>query len=172
MCPQSLSVLSGDQDNMNHVEPGYIECLPAVLAFSRSFFVNSVRSEWTVKIDNGIKLQVVFVSDIEFESSHNALIDRLMTCLKFKLNYKQNCSLMKRMISMLGMVCLLFTGGIACGQGGPRPSDLGASKLDLGEPGIVWYTTWETAQAEAKRSGRPIMFVAAATQCHGVSGVF
>ncbi len=28
------------------------------------------------------------------------------------------------------------------------------------------------AQAEAKRSGRPIMFVAAATQCRGVSGVF
>tara|TARA_R110002072_G_scaffold238769_2_gene396176 strand:- start:15973 stop:16218 length:246 start_codon:yes stop_codon:yes gene_type:complete len=62
--------------------------------------------------------------------------------------------------------------GVACGQGGPRPSDLGASKLDLGEPGIAWYTTWETAQAEARRSGRPIMFVAAATQCHGVSGVF
>ena len=55
---------------------------------------------------------------------------------------------------------------------GPRPSDLGASRLDLGEPGIAWYTTWESAQAEAKRSGRPIMFVAAATQCHGVSGVF
>lgn len=57
-------------------------------------------------------------------------------------------------------------------QGGPRPSDLGASELDIGEPGIAWYTTWETALAEAKRSGRPIMFVAAATQCHGVSGVF
>jgi len=78
---------------------------------------------------------------------------------------------MKRIISVLGMACLLFACGIACGQG-PRPSDLGASKLDLGEPGIAWYTTWETAQAEAKRSGRPIMFVAAATQCHGVSGVF
>lgn len=55
---------------------------------------------------------------------------------------------------------------------GPRPDDLGASDLDLGQPGIAWYTTWESAQAEAKRSGRAIMFVAAATQCHGVSGVF
>ena len=55
---------------------------------------------------------------------------------------------------------------------GPRPSDLGASKLDIGEPGIAWYTTWDSAEAEAKRSGRAIMFVAAATQCHGVSGVF
>ena len=60
---------------------------------------------------------------------------------------------------------------VASGQG-PRPGDLGASQLDLGEAGIHWYTTWDTAQAEAERSGRPIMFVAAATQCHGVSGVF
>ena len=55
---------------------------------------------------------------------------------------------------------------------GPRPNDLGASKLDIGEPGIAWYTTWKTAEQEAERSGRPIMFVAAATQCNGISGVF
>ncbi len=79
--------------------------------------------------------------------------------------------------SLPALVIIAFIGFIACigspatGQG-PRPSDLGASNLDLGEPGIAWYTTWESAQAEAKRSGRPIMFVAAATQCHGVSGVF
>lgn len=79
---------------------------------------------------------------------------------------------MKRSTTMWTLTLLVITSGLACGQGGPRPEDLGASKLDLGEPGIAWYTTWETAQAEAKRSGRPIMFVAAATQCHGVSGVF
>ncbi len=79
---------------------------------------------------------------------------------------------MKRLTTMWTLALLVATSGVACGQGGPRPSDLGASKLDLGEPGIAWYTTWESAQAEAKRSGRPIMFVAAATQCHGVSGVF
>ena len=74
-----------------------------------------------------------------------------------------------RLIS--GLILIAFC-SIGCGQGGPRPSDLGASQLDLGEPGIAWYTTWQTSEAEAKRSGRPIMFVAAATQCHGVSGVF
>jgi hypothetical protein len=68
-------------------------------------------------------------------------------------------------------LCLATLGGAVLAQG-PRPSNLGASKLDLGEPGIQWYTTWESAEAEAKRSGRAIMFVAAATQCHGVSGVF
>jgi hypothetical protein len=79
---------------------------------------------------------------------------------------------MKRLTTGWALTCLLITCGVACGQGGPRPGDLGASNLDLGEPGIAWYTTWESAQAEAQRSGRPIMFVAAATQCHGVSGVF
>jgi hypothetical protein len=64
-----------------------------------------------------------------------------------------------------------FSASVVHAQG-PRPGDLGASGLDLGEPGIAWYTTWETAEAEAKRSGRAIMFVAAATQCQGISGVF
>jgi hypothetical protein len=66
---------------------------------------------------------------------------------------------------------IAFSANVGHAQG-PRPDDLGASNLDVGEPGIAWYTTWETAEAEAKRSGRAIMFVAAATQCHGVSGVF
>lgn len=47
-----------------------------------------------------------------------------------------------------------------------------ASNIKPGQVGIDWYTTWETGLAEAQRSGRPIMFVAAATQCSGVSGVF
>lgn len=68
-------------------------------------------------------------------------------------------------------ICVLAIGSCAHAQG-PRPGDLGAAALDLGEPGIQWYTTWESAQEEAKRSGRAIMFVAAATQCRGVSGVF
>ena len=46
------------------------------------------------------------------------------------------------------------------------------SNIKPGQVGIDWYSTWDTGLAEAKRSGRPIMFVAAATQCSGVSGVF
>lgn len=79
---------------------------------------------------------------------------------------------MARIKSLASFLAVMTACAITFAQGGPRPTDLGASKLDLGEPGIHWYTTWETAQAEAKRSGRPIMFVAAATQCRGVSGVF
>ncbi len=76
--------------------------------------------------------------------------------------------MLKRFAFVFGMAVL----GNWCLAQGPRPGNLGASKLDLGQPGIQWYTTWESAEAEAKRSGRAIMFVAAATQCHGVSGVF
>ena len=55
---------------------------------------------------------------------------------------------------------------------GPRPNDLGASPQPIGEPGVVWYTTWETAKEEAKRSNRPMFFMAAAATCNGISGVF
>ena len=50
--------------------------------------------------------------------------------------------------------------------------DLGASPLPIGEAGIAWYTTWDTALAEAKRSNRPLFFMSAAATCNGVPGVF
>lgn len=62
--------------------------------------------------------------------------------------------------------------GGGCGPGGPRPEHLGASPLELGEPGIAWYGKLEDGLAEAKRMNRPILFMAAASQCGGVPGVF
>ncbi len=55
---------------------------------------------------------------------------------------------------------------------GPRDPSIGQTQLNPGDAGIAWYTTWETGLAEAQRSGRPIMFMAAATTCSGVPGVF
>ena len=55
---------------------------------------------------------------------------------------------------------------------GPRPTDLGAIDLPIGAQSVAWYTTWDTAAAEAKRSNRPIFFFAAAAQCGTVSGTF
>lgn len=55
---------------------------------------------------------------------------------------------------------------------GPRPNDLGASPLPVGAADVAWYTTWDTALAEAQRSNRPIFFMAAASTCSGISGVF
>ena len=58
------------------------------------------------------------------------------------------------------------------GGGGPLPGDLGESDLDLGEPGIAWYGRLDHGMNEAKRTNRPILFMAAASQCNGVPGVF
>jgi len=66
---------------------------------------------------------------------------------------------------------LVFVAGNLLGKP-VRPIDLGASKLEVGEAGVAWYTKWNDAKIEAARSGRPIFFMAAATQCGSVSGVF
>ncbi len=61
--------------------------------------------------------------------------------------------------------------GSTFGQG-PRPIDIAPSAQPVGDPGIMWYTTWDTALKEAERSNRPIFFMAAAATCSGISGVF
>ncbi len=74
-----------------------------------------------------------------------------------------------KMTLLTAMVAAMM---LPVGAQGPRPVDIGASTQAIGSPGIVWYTTWDTALAEAKRSQRPIFFMAAAAQCNGISGVF
>lgn len=51
-------------------------------------------------------------------------------------------------------------------------ANVGAVEAPLGKENVVWYTTWDTAVAEAKRSNRPIFFMGAAAQCGNVSGTF
>ena len=72
---------------------------------------------------------------------------------------------------ILSATCVLMAPLLAQAQGARDPS-IGQSQLNPGDSGIAWYTTWETGVAEARRSGRPILFMAAATQCSGVSGVY
>ena len=55
---------------------------------------------------------------------------------------------------------------------GPRPTDLGESDLEIGQAGIAWYPKLEDGLAEAKRQNKPIMFMAVASQCSGIPGVF
>ena len=38
--------------------------------------------------------------------------------------------------------------------------------------GIAWYGTWEGGLEEARISGRPILLMSAAPQCHGVPGMW
>jgi hypothetical protein len=37
---------------------------------------------------------------------------------------------------------------------------------------IAWFGTWDAALAEAKRSSRPILLIAAAPHCHNISGMW
>ena len=38
--------------------------------------------------------------------------------------------------------------------------------------GIAWFGSWDAGLAAAKASGRPILLIAAAPHCHGVSGIW
>jgi hypothetical protein len=40
------------------------------------------------------------------------------------------------------------------------------------EGGIQWYATWQQGLAQARRTGRPILLVAAAPHCHNVPGIW
>jgi len=73
---------------------------------------------------------------------------------------------------LFSIATLSLTTALLSAQGRPRPEQLGASPQPVGEAGVAWYTTWETALEEAKRSNRPIFFMAAAATCSGISGVF
>ncbi len=38
--------------------------------------------------------------------------------------------------------------------------------------GIAWFGTWERGFRVAKATGRPILLLSAAPQCHGISGLW
>ena len=60
----------------------------------------------------------------------------------------------------------------ARGPGGPPPG-LEAATLEVPtEASIAWFGTWEAGLAEAERTGRPILLMSAAPQCHGVPGMW
>ena len=37
---------------------------------------------------------------------------------------------------------------------------------------IAWFGTWQRGLETAKATGRPILLISAAPQCHGVSGLW
>ena len=64
------------------------------------------------------------------------------------------------------------SGGKGAFQADRPDYQLPPSPQPVGEAGVAWYATWDTALAEAQRSNRPIFFMAAAGTCSGVSGIF
>ncbi|MBY0231652.1 MAG: thioredoxin family protein [Gemmataceae bacterium] len=53
-----------------------------------------------------------------------------------------------------------------------QPSPSGKRPAPPAGGGIQWFATLESAQAEAKRTERPILLVSAAPRCAGVSGIW
>jgi hypothetical protein len=82
----------------------------------------------------------------------------------------------------MGVAAMLLLGGLMleAGAQGRRTNRLdqkgngkiGENTAPIGSKGVVWYATWDTAVAEAKRSGRPIFFMTAAYQCSQIPGVY
>lgn len=61
------------------------------------------------------------------------------------------------------------------GAGGPPHPEgpvTGSGVAAADRTAIAWYGTWTGALAEAARSGRPILLMSAAPQCHGISGLW
>lgn len=65
-------------------------------------------------------------------------------------------------------------GGPPSGGPGIRPpgGPGDGSKPAVSSGGIQWYATLEHGLAEAKRTGKPILFLSAAPHCGGVSGIW
>ena len=73
--------------------------------------------------------------------------------------------IMKRMILLL-ICCLWFVPQASSAQQVPVEETKSKAKK------IAWHGTWKGGLAEAKRTGKPIMLVSAAPQCHSVPGVW
>jgi hypothetical protein len=69
-----------------------------------------------------------------------------------------------------GAAALVAAGGatVARGQTASPP----AAKETAGGGGIQWFTRLKDGLAEARRTGRPILYLSAAPSCGGVPGVW
>ena len=66
-------------------------------------------------------------------------------------------------------ISLALLAAAVFGQG--RPPGPSLVKPQEGER-MAWFGTLEKGLAEARRTNRPILFVAAAPHCHSVSGIW
>ena len=62
---------------------------------------------------------------------------------------------------------------LARDQDGAGPAKPAKAPEAKSPPGLIqWFATWEQGLAEAKRTRRPILLVAAAPHCHETSGLW
>ena len=79
---------------------------------------------------------------------------------------KQHCRSTKQpwCISVWMSTCVLLGGLLAATVEAQRNAQPAVK--------IAWHGTWKGGLAEAQRTGKPIMLVSAAPQCHSVPGVW
>ena len=72
------------------------------------------------------------------------------------------------------LVLALAAGALAQDRrrGPPTPDTLPPTNVQKDAEKIAWHGTWSEAQAEARRTGRPILLVSAAPHCRNISGVW
>jgi hypothetical protein len=77
---------------------------------------------------------------------------------------------MKRLAFFAAAAAALLSAGLPTQSlaGEPTP----AAKETSATGGIQWFTRLKDGLAEAKRTGRPILFLSAAPSCGGVPGVW
>lgn len=65
-----------------------------------------------------------------------------------------------------------FDGPPGAGRGAPKGPSAN-DEVNAGKSGgIQWFSTWQSAKAEAARTGRPILLVSAAPHCAGIPGIW
>jgi hypothetical protein len=82
---------------------------------------------------------------------------------------KLSATALALVVSFVGADGVRADDGAAPTAGKPAPR---ADAKAAAGGGIQWFATWEQGAAEAKRTGRPILLVAAAPHCHDISGLW
>lgn len=75
-------------------------------------------------------------------------------------------------MNTLSAIALSLLATAASAQGDAPLTEASSAPLSRSSGGIAWYGTWSQGRAEAERTGRPILLMSAAPQCHGVPGMW
>ena len=76
-----------------------------------------------------------------------------------------------RHLALSAAVAALLAPGMASRSRADSPSPPAAMEM-VGGGGIQWFTRLKDGLAEARRTGKPILYLSAAPSCGGVPGVW
>ena len=85
--------------------------------------------------------------------------------------YQKNCC---RLVLFVAIVVVVLSGPVRAQLAPPTGPSFGGSVPNSKKvvSGIAWYGVLKDGLAEAKRTGKPILFITAAPQCNSVPGMW